>query len=93
MGEGETSFPLLVEAMNGTISREEVPGLVWKDKGVIRRNPSAPPIEDLDSLPFPDFAPAEHGAKVEDRVLRARACHHTHADLAAAAPSTARSAP
>jgi radical SAM superfamily enzyme YgiQ (UPF0313 family) len=62
-GEGEISFPLLVEAINGNISREEVPGLVWKDKGEIFRNPSAPPIEDLDSLPFPDFSLLKLGGR------------------------------
>ena len=54
-GEGETGFPLLVEALNRNGSLDDVPGLVWKDHGVIRRNPPAAPLEDLDSLPFPDF--------------------------------------
>jgi radical SAM superfamily enzyme YgiQ (UPF0313 family) len=54
-GEGETGFPMLVEALNRNCSLAEVPGLVWKENGVIRRNEPAAPIEDLDSLPFPDF--------------------------------------
>ncbi len=56
VGEGETSFPLLVEALNGDASLDKVPGLAWKEGGVIRRNPAAAPIENLDSLPFPDFS-------------------------------------
>ncbi len=55
-GEGETGFPLLVEALNRNATLSEVPGLVWKEGETIRRNPPAPPIEDLDSLPFPDFS-------------------------------------
>ncbi len=54
-GEGETGFPLLVEALNGNGSFADVPGLVWKDHGVVRKNPVAPLIEDLDTLPFPDL--------------------------------------
>ena len=56
VGEGETCLPLLVDALNGKCSFEVVPGLVWKENGAIRRNPAAAPIEDLDSLPFPDFS-------------------------------------
>ncbi len=55
-GEGETCFPLLVAALNGEGSLDDVPGLVWRENGTIRRNASAAPIEDLDTLPFPDFS-------------------------------------
>jgi radical SAM superfamily enzyme YgiQ (UPF0313 family) len=54
-GEGETGLPLLVDALNHHSSLVEVPGLVWKERGLVRRNPPAPFIEDLDSLPFPDL--------------------------------------
>lgn len=55
VGEGEIGLPLLVEALNHKASLAEVPSLVWKRDGVVSRNPPAPPIEDLDSLPFPDL--------------------------------------
>jgi radical SAM superfamily enzyme YgiQ (UPF0313 family) len=55
-GEGETGFPMLVEALNRNGDLSKVPGLVWRENGAIRKNPAAPPIEDLDSLPFPDFS-------------------------------------
>jgi len=55
MGEGETSFPLLVEALNREGNLGDVPGLAWMEGQTVRRNPMASPIEDLDSLPFPDF--------------------------------------
>lgn len=55
-GEGETSLPLLVEALDGRRGLADVPGLIWRENGVIRRNAVAEPVEDLDSLPFPDFS-------------------------------------
>ncbi len=55
-GEAEESFPLLVEALNGAGDLAAVPGLAWHDGHTLRRNPPAAPIEDLDSLPFPDFS-------------------------------------
>ncbi len=63
VGEGETGFPMLVEALNRNCNLSDVPGLVWKENGVIRKNPPAAPIEDLDSLPFPDFSLLDMGGK------------------------------
>ena len=62
-GEGETGFPMLVEALNANGDLSAVPGLVWRQDGAIRKNPAAPPIEDLDSLPFPDFSLLNMGGK------------------------------
>lgn len=61
MGEGETGLPLLIEALNTGRPLSEVPGLAWKDEGVIRKNPVALPVEDLDSLPFPDLGLLDMG--------------------------------
>lgn len=55
-GEAEESFPRLVDALNGKGDLADVPGLSWRDGGALRRNAPCPPIEDLDSLPFPDFS-------------------------------------
>jgi len=62
-GEGETGFPMLVDALNGNGSLSKVPGLVWRENGEIRNNPPAPPLEDLDSLPFPDFSLLDMGKR------------------------------
>ena len=64
-GEGETGFPMLVDALNGKGSLADVPGLVWKENGTILRNPPAPPIDDLDSLPFPDFSLLDMGSRTK----------------------------
>jgi radical SAM superfamily enzyme YgiQ (UPF0313 family) len=61
-GEGEAGLPMLAEALNGNGSLDGVPGLVWKESGLIRRNPPAAPIEDLDLLPFPDFSLLDMGS-------------------------------
>ena len=62
VGEGEAGFPLLADALNGNASLSDVPGLVWEENGTVRRNPKAPPVEDLDSLPFPDFSLLDMGS-------------------------------
>ena len=64
-GEGETGFPMLVEALNAGSDLSVVPGLAWCENGAIRRNPAAPPIEDLDSLPFPDFSLLDMGGRTK----------------------------
>ncbi|MBE9531790.1 MAG: cobalamin-dependent protein [Proteobacteria bacterium] len=54
MGESEVSFPALIEELNTTRRLVEVPGLVWRDEeGVLKKNPQAPLIKDLESLPYP----------------------------------------
>lgn len=55
-GEGEIPLPALVDALNQGSPLSEVPSLSWKDEGVIRHNKLGPIIEDLDSLPFPDWS-------------------------------------
>lgn len=64
-GEGEAGLPLLAEALNGRGTRGAVPGLVWREDGITRSNPPAPPIEDLDSLPFPDFTLLDMGPRTK----------------------------
>ena len=56
MGEGEISFPKLIDSLNKGGSLKDVPGLAWKEHGRIYKNPLPPPICDLDSLPSPDFS-------------------------------------
>lgn len=64
-GEGERAMEALLDLwhsgfLNGSAPQySSVPNLSWKDAaGVIRHNPVAPWITDLDSLPVPDFSVA-----------------------------------
>lgn len=66
MGEGEKALPMLVDALNNQTSLKEVPGLAWKDdyKEIII-NEIARPIDNLDSIPYPDFTLLDSGGKVK----------------------------
>ncbi len=65
IGEGEAAMPALVEALNGQRPLSDVPGLAWKENGVMRTNPAAPPVENLDELPFPDFSLLDMGGRTK----------------------------
>ncbi len=54
-GEGETALPALVRALSDETTLRNVPGLAFKEKGKEILNEAAPPVEDLDGLPYPDF--------------------------------------
>ena len=56
-GEAEQSLPELVEALTRRGSLASVPGITFRrdENGEIVRNPDAPLILDLDTLPFPAF--------------------------------------
>ena len=59
-GEGEIAFPAFLSAIEKKEDLAAVPNLVWRRGGEIVRNPMVPPVNDLDSLPYPDkglFAP------------------------------------
>ena len=54
--EGEHSILLLAEALiNKTLDLSHIQNLIWKNKGTVIENPDMPFLEDLDSLPLPDY--------------------------------------
>jgi hypothetical protein len=56
LGDGETAFVELLEAIAGRRSHETVRNLVWRDaRGVVRRPLGPTHLESLDELPVPDF--------------------------------------
>lgn len=63
VGEAEQTLPMLVDALNGKQSLDDVPGLVWRRDGTIVRNAAARPIDDLDSLPFPEYGLLDMGGR------------------------------
>lgn len=54
-GEAEETFPMVLEALSGNGELSRVPGISFRDRGRVVRNPNAPVIEDLDALPLPAF--------------------------------------
>ena len=54
-GEAEETFPQLLSALDKGSSLDNIPGITFRDGRRIVRNPNAPVIQDLDSLPLPAF--------------------------------------
>lgn len=54
-GEAESTFPWLLEQLVHGGDPGEVPGITYRRDGRVTRNANAPPIADLDALPFPAF--------------------------------------
>ncbi len=52
-GEGEVTLPDLVEAIEKGRDPASVAGISFLQDGRVHRTPDRPPIDDLDSLPFP----------------------------------------
>jgi radical SAM superfamily enzyme YgiQ (UPF0313 family) len=52
-GEAEGSFPDVLKWCAGELDDALVPGLTYRRNGEVVRNPDAPLIEDLDTLPMP----------------------------------------
>ena len=53
--EGETAFVDLINAFRSGADLSRVPSLAFRDNGEIVETPPAPLIEDLDTLPIPDY--------------------------------------
>ena len=54
-GEAEQTLPRLLDELRGGRRFDQVPGLSFRSDGESRRNPSAPLIADLDTLPCPAY--------------------------------------
>ena len=57
LGEGDET---LIQLINNLDNLENVKGIYYKKDGKIKMNPPRPYIEDLDSLPFPDWSLLPH---------------------------------
>lgn len=53
LGEGENAFKELLDRIDNKSKLREIPGLVFKDNGMIINTGVRPPIRDLDEIPFP----------------------------------------
>lgn len=54
-GEAEQSLPLFLDEWSGSRRYDTVPGLTYRSPFGPARNPAAPVIQDLDSLPLPAY--------------------------------------
>ena len=54
-GEGEQTLAALAECVDAGRDFADLPGLVFAQNGGVRRNAPRPYIEDLDTMPFPDW--------------------------------------
>jgi len=54
-GEGEEALPELIAAMNGQGSFETIGNLCYHRQGKVQQNPWRPFLNDLDTLPIPDY--------------------------------------
>ncbi len=55
IGEAEENFPDLADALQRGRSLADVRGIWFRTPDGVVRNPGRPAVEDLDSLPFPDY--------------------------------------
>ncbi len=55
-GEGETTFPRLVDAVLAGGDPRGIPGVSYRENGAVRHNPDAPFVANLDDLPWPDWS-------------------------------------
>lgn len=59
-GEADDSFPALVAALAANSPTALAPGLTFRDRSRIRRNPNGPALLDMDRLPLPAFDLVPH---------------------------------
>ncbi len=79
VGEGEGALVELAEALEGRGEVDGIPSLAGRWRGRKFANPVRPPLEDLDSLPFPDrsiFDPSRLAPDQAERitVMASRGC-------------------
>lgn len=55
-GEGEKTFPRLVDSLLHGGDLTEIPGISYRANGEVRHNPDVEVIKDLDTIPFPDWS-------------------------------------
>lgn len=55
LGEGEETAPRLIDCLERGDDPESIPGIAFLRRGEFVSTGSSPPIEDLDSLPWPDL--------------------------------------
>lgn len=75
IAEGEVTIQELYQALEKQLPLSEVKGIVYRDKenNIVRTRPRED-IEDLDSLPFPDYDGFQYDGKNEISICTSRSC-------------------
>ena len=68
-GDGEETFPLLVDRAGRPDALDDLPNLIFRRNGSAVRTPRRA-IDDLDALPFPDYSPSTYPALALDEKIR-----------------------
>jgi radical SAM superfamily enzyme YgiQ (UPF0313 family) len=55
IGEGDVTIAEVLDALRLSRDLKDVRGICYKDNGEVRKNPPQRPIEDIDTIPFPDW--------------------------------------
>jgi len=56
IGEGEETIVELAQALSTSEDHARVKGLIYRDSnGVLTKTPPRPPIQDIDTIPYPDY--------------------------------------
>lgn len=78
IGEGENALVRLCEVLppSGERPAEPIPNLAWMDRGEMVRGPSAPFLQDLDTLPYWDKALWKDHVRIADNwvTMSSRGC-------------------
>ena len=74
LGEGEEAIRELLRAFTRGDNLGSIDGLVYLENGETVRTPPRPPIQDLDSLPLPDFSTLRYARILLFPVGRVRGC-------------------
>lgn len=73
-GEGEITFPALVQALQNGLPIREIQGITFREGGQIVTNPDAPLIADLDTLPIPAYHLLPMPSYRRYNIVAARGC-------------------
>lgn len=77
VGEGEETLPELASTIENGDELNSVRGLIFRENERIVTNEARLPVQDLDSLPFPDFHPFGISKMYSYPLLTSRGCPYT----------------
>lgn len=77
VGEGEETLVHLANVLESGGDLHAVPGLIFRENGRVVANEERRPVQDLDSLPFPDFRPFGLTRIYSYPLLTSRGCPYT----------------